>query len=642
MRKALGLKFFVLSFLLTTCYLPLANGQTRSRKDQQHAQTMYLAGSEKGPSQQMSKPLGVAPSTTANLPASPPAGLLGRVTDGLRCLIYSRPSGWWGCVTGGFANVLDFGAVPDQIKVTDAAISVKTKILTSASNPWSVCPSGKGAVVQGAGATLGYGVLDLVTTVDSCNNAGSLNLHDAATTGVTGAYASVRTDNTAAFAAALAQENIFVPKASKPYAVTGPLLPVSKRVILCEPGAMLALDRKRPNDGPNNGPYNPTAFSEMFILMEVSGVEFRNCGFVGSNSRGVVYPAGWDSANLFILALGASQPKVLDCTFENWWGHAAIDATNTYVDGYTDHSTYTDGLSVKGSTFRQATAWGTNAIGLISSKNADISGWNRLINVSLDMEQNENADAMAANRVEGNYVENATVLCNTRGDAKDTGNSCSRNTLNGSRIIANGVAVKVNFNIIFGNLGSDPESPPIISGSGLTDSELIGNDIDAAGYTAARQYYRGVITLLAPNKVRVAHNNVRNAQHTNGIVVYYGNQVGLAENTVSNNGASGILIDPGTVSAKISGGQLKGNNTEAGGEQAEIELQEPTGSVVVEGVSFATSRTAVTIWTTTAKLLNNDFSAVTGTWLRLRNGATASGSGNICSGEACPLSSPSD
>lgn len=92
-------------------------------------------------------------------------------------------------------DVTEYGAVGDAQVVADGAITATDKTLTSASSLFTSDDVGKSISIKGAAAT---GITTLVTTIASFNNAGSVELTDAASTSVTGAVVIWGTDDTSA------------------------------------------------------------------------------------------------------------------------------------------------------------------------------------------------------------------------------------------------------------------------------------------------------------------------------------------------------------------------------------------------------------------------------------------------------------
>ncbi len=122
-------------------------------------------------------------------------------------------------------DVTSFGAIGDALRYDDGAITIATKVFTSADANFSQTDIGKSIAIVGAGAA---GVT-LVTTIAAFTNAHSILLGTAAGATVTGATFVYGTDNTAAFQSAVdaatagRQRTIFIPRATGGYLTVGTL-----------------------------------------------------------------------------------------------------------------------------------------------------------------------------------------------------------------------------------------------------------------------------------------------------------------------------------------------------------------------------------------------------------------------------------
>lgn len=138
-------------------------------------------------------------STTFALTATD--SILEVVSDGANWRILKNP-------TPNVVNVRTFGAVGDGRRVTDAAMTATSATLTSATAAFTSADVGKRVVVWHAGTTTGSytaGVAQqLDTTISAYVDATTVTLTNAAVTTVSGARATIATDDSAAINAAIA------------------------------------------------------------------------------------------------------------------------------------------------------------------------------------------------------------------------------------------------------------------------------------------------------------------------------------------------------------------------------------------------------------------------------------------------------
>jgi hypothetical protein len=212
-------------------------------------------------------------------------------------------------------NVKDYGAHPDALFISDAAITTGTATLSSASSPFTAGSVGMSVWVVGAGASGGL----LHTTISTVTDTGHVTLAANASTTVSGAYASIGTDNYSAIqaawtAAAAGKGTALIPTGT--YLVGSPLIPASNLTVKGE-GVQQTILRS---------PYNLGTDLVGISAGALSYVTFRDLTLHGNDSApNVMHVALNTSKFVNVEITNAAQYGILYDTIGGFCGGSTFD-----------------------------------------------------------------------------------------------------------------------------------------------------------------------------------------------------------------------------------------------------------------------------------------------------------------------------